>query len=62
MEIEDLGDCELTSKDDNRGKVVRLTPEVVDLIEARGKYGQSPSDVIKEAFEKLTDLEKKSKK
>lgn len=49
-------------KDDNRGKVVRLSPDVVELIEKRGKYGQSPSDVIKEAFEKLSELEKKSKK
>lgn len=62
MEIEDLGDCELGSKDENRGKVVRLTPEVVELIETRGKYGQSPSDVIKDVFSELEECKKREKK
>jgi hypothetical protein len=42
--------------------VIRLTPEVVEMIETRGKYGQSPSDVIKDVFSELEECKKREKK
>ena len=56
MEVTEIGEPEV-HKDESR--VIRINGDVAKRIEARGKFGQTYSEALKDILDNLDALEKK---